>query len=81
MNYNKLLKSNEDKKKFREFFPKPDFKKKEINREILAHPIADNKPLVGIAFDYLLRFLIEYSYKHTISNSWIAENSLRLLER
>ena len=80
MSFTKIFKSDEDKKKFREFFPKPDFRKKEMDRKILAPPIADNKPLTGTAFDYLLRFLIEYSYKHTISNRWIAENTLHLLE-
>ncbi|KKM24578.1 hypothetical protein LCGC14_1603690 [marine sediment metagenome] len=81
MSLTKLLIEEKDKRKFREFFPKPEFKKKEINREILAPPIADNKPLVGTAFDYLLHFLIKSSYKHTISNKWVSEKSLQLLNR
>lgn len=39
-----------------------------------------NRSLVGTAFDYLLRFYIEYSYDQTISTSWIAEIFLSILK-
>jgi len=77
MSLTKFLKEKDVKRKFQEFFPKPRFTAK---KEILAPPLTENYSLVGTAFDYLLRFFIEYSYEQTISNKWVAENSLKLLD-
>jgi len=77
MSLTKFLKEKDVKRKFQEFFPKPRFT---VKKEILAPPLTENYSLVGTAFDYLLRFFIEYSYEQTISNKWVAENSLKLLE-
>jgi len=74
---NFFLKEPDVKEKFREFFPKPPFR---VEKEILARPLTKNRSLVGTAFDYLLRFYIEYSYDQTISTSWIAEIFLNILK-
>lgn len=77
MSLTKFIKQKDVKSKFLELFPKPHFT---VKHEILAPPLTENYSLVGTAFDYLLRFFIEYSYEQTISNKWVAENSLKLLE-
>ncbi|MFW9881594.1 MAG: hypothetical protein ACFFG0_51670 [Candidatus Thorarchaeota archaeon] len=71
-----FLKLKDVKSKFLTSFPKPEFS---VKREILASPLTENYSLVGTAFDYLLRFLIEYTYEPTISDTWVAENSLTFL--
>ena len=77
MTLTKFLKLKDVKIKFQEFFPKPQFK---IKKPLLASPITPNYSLVGTAFDYLLRFLLESSYSYVKSIHWIAETSLKLLE-
>lgn len=76
MSLTEFLGLKDVKTKFLELFPKPPFT---IKHEILAPPLTTNYPLVGTAFDYLLRFFLEYSYDQIKSNHWIAENSLEIL--
>ena len=66
------MKQSDVKQKFVESFPKPPFR---VNREILAPPSTEHNSVVGTAFDYLLRFFLEYSYSQTISDEWIAEKA------
>lgn len=78
MSLTKFLKLKEVKSKFLDFFPKPRFT---VKREIVASPITENYSLVGTAFDYLFRFIIEYSFEKIITNKWIAEIALEDLEK
>jgi hypothetical protein len=68
----------EVKDRFRFEFSKPDVSRK---MELIAPPLTNNYQLVGTAFDYLLRFFIEYNNQSFIrKDTWIAEQSLSLIE-
>ena len=58
MSLTSFLKIKEVKAKFRETFKKPSIK---LEGEILAPPQTKNYGLVGTAFDYLMRFVLEYT--------------------
>ena len=65
------------REKFSSEFTKP---KLQVKREIIAPPLTKNYPLVGTAFDYLMRFHIEYlNPKTSKKDYWIAESALPLL--
>lgn len=66
-------KSNQDvRDKFKQEFPKP---KLSVKCEILASPLTKNYGTVGTAFDYLLRFYLEYLNPGSITRPWIAFGS------
>ena len=70
--------SNKQYKDFRTFledlFPTP---KLENNDSIKVEPITKNYALIGIAFDYLLRFSLEKKFKEfTHSDTWVAEKAM-----
>lgn len=44
--------------------------------EIKAEPITKNYPLVGTAFDYLLRFYLEQKNPNCVTKRWVAETSV-----
>jgi len=60
-----------------------EFKKPAVTRKMILHaqPLTNNYSLVGSAFDYLLRFYLEY-HNPSIKKSdiWLAETSLKMLE-
>jgi hypothetical protein len=59
--------------------PKPKFS---IQKDILAPPLSIRYSLTGTAFDYLLRFYIEYLNPNvSICEHWIAEHSIGLLRK
>jgi hypothetical protein len=64
--------------KFKIVFPRPSFN---IKTEILAPPLTSNHAIVGQAFDYLLRFNLEYKFKEKINSwgSWVADSSFRMI--
>ncbi len=63
--------------KFSSEFAKP---KLQVKREIVAPPLTKRYSLVGTAFDYLMRFHIEYLNPQFIKKQgWIAEAALHLL--
>ncbi len=66
-----FLKIKEVKEKFRETFKKPSIK---LEGQIVAPPQTKNYGLVGTAFDYLMRFILEYHNPKAIARSWVAEN-------
>lgn len=73
LNYN-----NKAFKDFRDLlsdlFPKPRFQSR---NQIKAEPNTTNYPLIGKAFDYLLRFNLERKYKGKVfSSQWVAESAL-----
>lgn len=60
-----------------------EFKKPAVTRKMVIHasPITNNYSLVGSAFDYLLRFYLEYNNPSIKkSDIWLAETSLKMLE-
>ena len=65
-----FLKIKEVKEKFKETFKKPSIK---LEGEILAPPQTTNYGLVGTAFDYLMRFILEYQNHQAITFPWVAE--------
>src|SRR5688572_7860064 len=58
------------KAKFRETFPKPSLAP---SGELRVTPGTKNYSLVGTAFDYLLRFYLQYLYPSSRSYGWIAQ--------
>jgi len=72
MSLKSFLKDKEVKKKFRDTFPKP---RSPIKKIILAPPITKNHPLIGTAFDYLLRFYLKRLNPKSIDGRWVAESA------
>lgn len=65
------------REKFSSEFERPEFK---VKKEIVAPPITKHYSLVGTAFDYLLRFHLEYwNPQFTKKGYWIAELALPFL--
>lgn len=65
-----FIKKREVSNKIFECYPLPSCN---LNRKILAPPLSKNYPLVGTAFDYLLRFYIKRLNPDAIEKRWIAE--------
>ncbi len=76
MSLTSFLKEKEVKDKFKQEFSLPKF---ELERKILAPPITNHYILIGVAFDYLLRFYINYLNPDTITNTWVAEIAVEQL--
>lgn len=59
-------------------FIKPDFK---LKTEVKAAPLTKNYGLVGTAFDYLMRFYLQYHNKGTFiqRDKWVADNAYKAL--
>lgn len=76
MSLTSLLKNKDVREKFSQEFLKPKFN---LKQEILATPITKNYGLVGTAFDYLMRFYLEYINPNAITKGWVAESSLIII--
>ena len=76
MSLTSLLKIKEVKKKFKEQFAMPIIK---LEGELMAPPLTKHYGLVGTAFDYLMRFIIEFHNPKAIKWAWVAENALDLI--
>jgi hypothetical protein len=63
--------------KFLSTITRPYFK---LDKPILAPPLTSNYQLVGIAFDYLLRFYLERINVGSRTSEWVAEEGVMLLE-
>ena len=75
MSLTSILKSShfrDLKEKLREDFPRPKFV---LTGDIIAPPQTKNYGIIGTAFDYLLRFKLEYTYKENTEqkDEWIAD--------
>ncbi len=72
-----FLEKNADvRKRFQREFPKP---KLVVKKEILAPPLSNHFSLVGTAFDYLLRFYVQWLNPTTvITKPWIAESVVEM---
>jgi hypothetical protein len=67
--------------KLKDNFPKPDF---DLNGDLLAPPRTKNYGGIGTAFDYLLRFYLEYKYPKAATNGWVADrgfSNVKLLSK
>ena len=73
MTLSSLLEVMEIRKLFNGQFHRENFS---MNGNMQAPPLTSNYSLVGTAFDYLLRFMIERKNPHVISSRWIAEKAL-----
>ena len=78
MSLTSFIKISPVKAVFRKEFPLKQIK---LEGKMKAEPVTRNFPLVGTAFDYLFRFFLEQENQNCISKSWVAENSLILLEQ
>ncbi|RNJ78982.1 MAG: hypothetical protein D9C04_06135 [Nitrosopumilus sp. B06] len=79
MSLTTLLKLPEVKSMFRETFPVPAMDK---DTPMKAKPKTENYKMIGTAFDYLLRFHIQFNNKRhcTVSkNGWIADSAMLTL--
>ncbi len=77
MSLHSFLEKSDVRARFRQEFCKP---KLVGNQTLLAPPLTKNYQLVGIAFDYLMRFYLEMLNPQAFQRSWVAENALHLLK-
>ena len=77
MSLTAFLKIREVKEKFRETFKRPSMK---LEGKLLAPSQTKNYGLVGTAFDYLMRFILEYHNPTAITYPWVAEQVPEKLE-
>src|SRR6266850_6774012 len=63
--------------KFVSTITRPNFK---FDRPILAPPLSSNYQVVGIAFDYLLRFYLERINAGSKTSEWAAEEGVIFLD-
>ena len=73
-----FLKIKEVKEKFKEQFEMPSLK---LEGEMLVPPQTTNYSLVGTAFDYLIRFILEYHNPQAITSSWVSEQVPEFLDK
>ena len=73
MSLTTFLENKDVRAKFSQEFTKPKF---DLRKEILAPPITKHYGLVGTAFDYLMRFYVEYLNPPAITSPWVAENAI-----
>ena len=76
MSLTSVIKTKEIRAFFADEFEKPRGK---IIGEMKAPPLTNRYSMVGIAFDYLLRFYLKHNYPDAIEKPWIAEVSTALL--
>lgn len=75
MSLTSFIKIPDVREKLSEIVKKPNIK---LDADIKAIPLTKNYSLIGTAFDYLLRFVLESNFK-SISTKWVAEESIELL--
>ncbi|MHA1401343.1 MAG: hypothetical protein ACTSQE_13425 [Candidatus Heimdallarchaeaceae archaeon] len=78
MSLTSFLKIREVKEKFREEFKKPRIK---VDKELRAPPQSKRYGLVGTAFDYLMRFVLEYHNPKAQTYPWVAEIVPKLFQK
>lgn len=73
-------KSQELREEFKTVFPRPKIK---LTGEMLAPPLTNNYSEVGQAFDYILRFTLEYRHKEKIKSlcRWAADIAYLTIEK
>lgn len=78
MSLTSFIKIKDVRQAFKREFKKPRLK---VQRKLLAPPLTNHYGLVGMAFDYLLRFYIKRLNPDAVEHPWVSEASLQLLER
>lgn len=74
-----LLRETHIKNEFKKFVKTP--RNFDTSRKILVNPYHNNSPsLIGTAFDYLFRFVLQKRFSSSCSQPWIAEKSLEILK-
>lgn len=73
MSFTSFLTDKEVKEKFAQEFQLPDFN---LKKEMVAAPLTNHFILLGVAFDYLLRFYLKYLNPDAITTMWVAEKSM-----
>jgi len=58
------------KARLRDVFPTPRIR---LEQRPMVEPLTDHYPLMGTAFDYLLRFSLQRLYTHAVAGQWVAE--------
>lgn len=78
MSLTSFLERNKDvRERFRQEFRKPRLS---LKKDLLASPLTKHYSLVGTAFDYLLRFYVQYLNPNAIDKGyWTAESALLLI--
>jgi len=77
MSLTKFIKQPEVRDRMSEAFPNQG---EGPSRSIQADAKTQNYPLIGTAFDYLLRFWLHRNVPECHAQRWVAENSLRIAE-
>ena len=77
LSLSEFIKLSDVKARFRQEFEKPRFS---VDRQLLAPVITSNPQKIGIAFDYLMRIYANYLNPNAVSNKWVAEKSLEVLD-
>lgn len=77
MSLTKFIELPDVKAKFRQEFDKPIFS---VKKQMLAPVLTSNAPMIGTAFDYLMRFLAGFLNKNAVSGPWVAEKALEILK-
>ena len=77
MSLTSILKDRDMKARFREHFPAP---RVGFDSPMIAPPISDRCSLIGIAFDYLLRFHIKRIFPGSVQGKWAAETAVDLIK-
>jgi len=78
MSLSTFLRHRDVKERFAREFRKPRFS---LKKEMLAPPMTKRYSLVGTAFDYVLRFYVEYLNPTAVTRPWVAESAVPLLSR
>lgn len=71
-----FIKLPEVKARLKQEFEKPRFS---VDKPLLAPVLTSNPQKIGIALDYLMRFYADYLNSNPVSNQWVAEKSLEIL--
>ena len=72
-----FLKSKTMQENFKEKFPMPKF---DLDGPILASPVTTHYALVGVAFDYLLRFYTQRIFPKSEIREWVAEEAVKRIK-
>lgn len=75
MSLTSFLAIPEIRQRFVSEFPMPE---SDLSAPMLAPPITRNYPLVGTAFDYLMRFYLERLNPGSVTKRWVAEDAVEL---
>ncbi len=73
MSLTTFLKNPDVKAEFARRLSKPRFA---LQKELLAPPLTKHYPLVGTAFDYLMRFYLKHLNPSAVAKKWVAESSV-----